>query len=295
VYLHGEFDSAIALWRHTLPSLRADRDSVREARVLTWLGLAAYRTGDYHQARELGEQALALKLLIGNPGELARSYNALGLLAWNEGRLEEAATLFLQASAASRAGADESGLAKAANNLALVHTELGRFIDARRGFQEARAAGERLGDARIEGGSLTNLAMLDVQLGDPRAAIENLARARERYRSIGYATGEQNALGQLGTAYQALGELGQAMKAFDASLAIARAQRLRQEEASSLELIADLHRQTGDYRGALRLYDEANRINDALGLAVETGANRRNGHSGFIVPPGPGCRSYVID
>ena len=108
VYLRGEFDSASALWRHTLPKLRADRDSAREGRVLTWLGLAAYRTGAYRQARDLGEEALALKLHLANPGELARSYNALGLLAWNEGRLEGAASLFTEASEASRAAADES-------------------------------------------------------------------------------------------------------------------------------------------------------------------------------------------
>jgi len=118
--------------------------------------------------------------------------------------------------------------------------------------------------------------MLDVQLGDPGAAIEHLLRARERYRSIGYVTGEQNALGQLGTAYQAVGELGPAMAAFDSSLALAREQGLRQEEASSLELIADLYRQAGDYPPALRLYDEANRINDELGLEVEKGTNRRS-------------------
>jgi CHAT domain-containing protein len=276
VYLRGEFDSASALWLHALPTLRAARDSAGEARVLTWLGLAAYRTGDYRKARELGERALALKLHLASPADLARSYNALGLLAWNEGRLEEAVSLFTRASAASGAASDESGLAKAANNLALVHTELGRFADARRGFLEARAAGERLGDARIEGGSLTNLGMLDVQLGDPGAAIDHLARARERYRSIGYVTGEQNALGQLGTAYQARGELGRAMAAFDSSLALAREQGLRQEEASSLELIAELYRQAGDYPGALRLYDEANRINEELGLEVEKGANRRS-------------------
>ncbi len=276
VYLRGEFDSASALWRHTLPTLQAGRDSAREARVLTWLGLAAYRTGAYRRARELGDMALALKLRLANPGELARSYNALGLLAWNEGRLDDAASLFARASEASRTADDPAGLAKAANNLALVHTELGRFTDARRGFLEARSAGERLGDARIEGGSLTNLGMLDVQLGDPGAAIEHLLRARERYRSIGYVTGEQNALGQLGTAYQVLGELGPAMAVFDSSLALARGQGLRQEEASSLELIADLHRQAGDYPRALRLYDQANRINDELGLEVEKGANRRN-------------------
>jgi CHAT domain-containing protein/tetratricopeptide (TPR) repeat protein len=276
LYLRGNFDSAAKLWRRALPGFHLTKDSASEARTLTWLGLAAYRTGDYRASRSLGEQALSLKLRLTSPGELARSYNALGLLAWNEGRLEDASLLFARASLASRTAHDAAGLAKAANNLALVHTELGRFTEARRGFLEARSAGAELGDSRIEGGALTNLGMLDVQLGDPASAIRHLARARELYHVIGYVTGEQNALGQLGTAYHALGELGAALAVFDSALTLARDQGLRQEEASNLELMADLYRQVGDYPRALALYEEAGRINDDLGLKVEKGTNRRN-------------------
>lgn len=276
IYLRGEFDSARTLWTSALRRARGAADSVREARILTWLGLVAYRKGGYREARRLGEEALALKLGAGLPAELTRSYNALGLLAWNEGRLEDATALFRRASQTARAAGDQTARAKAANNLALVHTELGRFAEAQAGFLEARRSGEQLGDARIEGGALANLGMLAVQLGDPQAAIEHLGRARERYRSIGYMTGEQNALGQLGTAYDALGEPGLALAALDSALAVSRRQGLRQEEASNLELIAGLHRQAGDLPRALRLYEEANRLNGELGLEVEKGGNLRS-------------------
>jgi CHAT domain-containing protein/tetratricopeptide (TPR) repeat protein len=276
IYMRGEFDSARTIWREALSRATAGRDSVREARVLTWLGLAAYRQGDYREARSLGERALAVKLETALPGELTRSYNALGLLAWNEGRLEEASQLFEKAFETARAAGDETAVAKAANNMALVHTELGNFAAARAGFGEARRAAEQLGDARIEGGALTNLGMLEVQLGDPASAIAYLHRARERYRAIGYATGEQNTLGQLGTAYDALGEPQLALAAVDSALALSREQGLRQEEASNLELIAGFHRQAGDLHRALRQYQEANRLNNQLGLEVEKGTNLRS-------------------
>lgn len=276
VYLRGEFDSARMLWRGALSRATAVRDSVREARILTWLGLAAYRQGDYREARTLGERALALKREAGLPGELTRSFNALGLLAWNEGRLEDATGLFEQAMQTARAASNDTAVAKAANNAALVHTELGNFAAAREGFLQARQAAEELGDARIEGGALTNLGMLEVKLGDPVMAIVHLRRARERYRTIGYATGEQNTLGQLGTAYDALGEPRLALAALDSALALSRKQGLRQEEASNLELIAGLHRQAGDLHRALRQYQDANRINDELGLQVEKGTNLRS-------------------
>src|SRR5207253_1667357 len=62
VYLRGEFDSASALWTAALKRSRTLRDSVAEARSLTWLGLSAWRRGDYSAAHRFGEAALELKL-----------------------------------------------------------------------------------------------------------------------------------------------------------------------------------------------------------------------------------------
>jgi CHAT domain-containing protein len=275
VYYRGQLDSARALWTDALERARAAHDSVRQARILTWLGLTSYRKADYADARALSERALALKLELRDSADLARSYNALGLIAWNEGRLDPALLHFQAASRAARANGDEGAFAKAANNLALVHTELGEFAQARAGFDATRAAGARMADPRIEGGALANLGMLEVQLGDPAPAIEHLRRARELYRQVGFEIGEQNALGQLGTAYDALGEPGLAFAALDSALLLSRKQGLRQEEASNLELIAGLHRQAGDLTRALRLYREADRLNGKLGLEVERGTNAR--------------------
>src|SRR6185437_401079 len=108
VYLRGRFDSARVLWGGALVRARAARDTLGQSRLLTWLGLAAYRQGDYVQARRLGEQALALKLRAHAIHELSHSYNALGLLAWNEGRLGDATGLFGQAAQTARAAGDEA-------------------------------------------------------------------------------------------------------------------------------------------------------------------------------------------
>ena len=276
IYYRGAYDSARVLWLGALERARTAADTALEARLLTWLGLVAWRQGDYRTARRLGEQALALKVKHNLKQDLFKSYNALGLLAWNEARLGDAVSLFGSAAAAARVAGDTKGLAAVSSNLALVNTELGEFAAARAGFSTARDGGHRLGDARIEGNALTNLGMLDIRSGDPLAAIAVLDAARQRYRTIGYATGEQNALGQLGTAYDALGEPRLAVAALDSALAAARAQGLRQSEASDLEELAQLHQNAGDVRGALGLYATAQRINRDLGLDEETGADLRN-------------------
>jgi CHAT domain-containing protein/tetratricopeptide (TPR) repeat protein len=255
---------------------RAAHDSVAEARALTWLGLVAWRQGDYREARRLGEEALALKRRLALQTDLFKSYNALGLLAWNEGRLADATELFGRASAAAAAARDLKGVASASGNLALVQTELGEFDEARRGFDSMRVAGAALGDARVEGNALTNLGMLAVRVGDPAGALELLETARHRYRTIGYAAGEQNALGQMGTAYAALGQPHQALAALDSALDLSRRQGLRQDEASDLEELADLYRDAGDPQRALDLFAQAEPINRELGLVVESASDLRS-------------------
>ena len=276
VYLRGAYDTAGALWTLALERGRAAHDSLAQARALTWLGLTAWRRGDYREARRLGEDALGLKRRIAGQVDLSKSYNALGLLAWNEGRLSDATRLFGDASAAAQAAGDLKGIAAASGNLALVQTELGEFDEARRGFDSMRVAGRALVDPRIEGNALTNLGMLAVRVGDPAAAVPLLDSARARYREADYPTGEQNALGQLGTAYAALGSPHLALAVLDSALDQARRLGLRQDEASDLEAIAELYRDAGDIPRALELYARAEPINRELGLTVEAGSDLRS-------------------
>ena len=275
VYFSGKIDSARILLEAVHRGAVAQGDVSIEARALTRLGLAAWRLGDYRNAKTLGEQALELKLQHGLTDRLFRSYNALGLLAWNEGRLTDAAELYEQAATVARETDDQSGTVAVTGNLALVRTELGEFVQARADFETMREGADALGDARMEGNALTNLGMLAIRIGNPRAAIRSLEAARALYDESGYITGEQSALGLLGNAYTLLGETSVALAALDSAYQQAKAQGLRQDEAGNLELMADLYREAGDHRRALQLLERAKEINAELGLRLETGANLR--------------------
>ncbi|HLG06427.1 MAG TPA: tetratricopeptide repeat protein, partial [Gemmatimonadales bacterium] len=112
LYVRGSYDSATAVWTEALqgPGIAG---SAGEARLLHWLGLAAYRRGEYADARRLGERSLGLKRDLRLPSpEIAESQNALGLLAWNEGRLQDAEALLGQALAGFEGGGDRAGVAK---------------------------------------------------------------------------------------------------------------------------------------------------------------------------------------
>ncbi|HET6363065.1 MAG TPA: CHAT domain-containing protein [Gemmatimonadota bacterium] len=275
LYWDGDFERARDVFQLAHDRAVAEGDSAARANALTWLGLAAFRLGEYDDARNLGESALALKLRLDLADQLPRSYNALGLLALSEGRLSDSADLFRKTAEASRAVDDKETLAKASNNLGLVYTDLGEFAQARRGFEESVRAARELGDPLIEGRALSNLGMLESRLGDPFAAIALFEDARLRYRESEDVTGEQHTLGQLGVAYAALGEPRRAIAVLDSALSQAREHGLRQEEASDLEQIGEIHGEAGDHRRALAFYRQAAEINAELGLAIETGVDLR--------------------
>lgn len=274
-YGRQSYDSARAILNVEVVRARAAGDSAAEARARMWVGLAAWRLGDYAAARREGEASLTLKRRLGLDAEVSRSFNALGLLAWNEGRHREALADFDSAIAAAGRHADAAGVARAAANIPLVKVELGDFDGARRGLKVAFAAGRDIGDERTQGNALNNMAMLEIRVGRLTEALPLLAEARRHYTAIEYATGQSNALAQLATAWSGLGDLQRAIATADSALAIARAQGLQQEVAATLEILADLHTQAGSPRLALNRLVEADSIDSALGLQVERGTNLR--------------------
>ncbi|MDX1395898.1 MAG: CHAT domain-containing protein [Gemmatimonadota bacterium] len=274
----SEYDSASALLLAAERRAIETEDVATRADALTWLGNAARHLGDYETSREVGEEALDLKLNAGLEGEVWRSYNALGLLAWWEARFTDAIELFDLAllSAAEAPDADPLAVAKAENNRGLVHFDLGNFDRAAEGFERLRRVGETVGAAREQAEGLSNLGMLDVAIGDPHAAIRRLREARGIFASIDDPDREQIVLGHLGSAYLLLGDAGRARAAYDTALLVSRRHGLRVEEAQNLELLAAFFSLAGDQRRALRYYDDAREINLALGDDLYAGIDLRN-------------------
>jgi CHAT domain-containing protein/tetratricopeptide (TPR) repeat protein len=276
LYAAGAFADARAIWQVALDAARARQDPVAEADLLTSIGLASRRLGDWDASRSAGEAALALKLRLDLREALFRSYNGLGLLAWDEGRLDDAIALYDQATAAAQAVGDSLGVAKAANNRALIHKDRGEPLLARAGFEALRDMSRQLADTVLLASALDNLAMIDLQLGDPLSALASAEEARALARASGDAEAEENALGQLATAYHALGEPQRAFAAIDSALAIAEASGLRRRVAEDLKLLGDYYASAGDHRRALEHYQRAQRINLELALPEDQGNTLRD-------------------
>jgi CHAT domain-containing protein/tetratricopeptide (TPR) repeat protein len=275
LYWQGDYDGARMVWSETLGRATAERDSAGMASLIGAIGLAAMSTGDYVEARRLGEAALALRIEIGSRAGVARSYNALGQLARREDRLHDARLLFWNARDAAAAAGDAVVEGIAAGNLGLVYAELGDLDAAASMLREMQRAGSEAGDKRLQANALTNLAMVAVWAGDPLAAIAPLDTARALYAALDYPLGEQTALGQLATARAAMGEYDQALAALDMALDLARRHGMSDQEAENLGLLGALYAELGDDRRALRYLGEAAALAAELQYDSELGTALR--------------------
>jgi CHAT domain-containing protein len=271
LYHAGEFLAARRIWEAQLADAWSRDDSVRAARLLTSLGLAARHLGAYEESRKIGLQALELKLGLGMEEDLFRSYNALGLLAWTQGDLDEAAGMFERAASAASEAGDELGVAKAMGNMAHVRNDRGEPYEARNGFEALQRASRAAGDSVTLGRTLINMAMLDIRLGDPLSAVALLEEARALSQASGDAEAEENALGQLATALSAMGQPQRALAVLDTAANLAEAHGLRRQVAENWKLVGDLFADAGDHRRALEYYARAQVLNAELGLVEESG------------------------
>ncbi|MEP6507143.1 MAG: CHAT domain-containing protein [Gemmatimonadales bacterium] len=271
VYKRSEYDSATALLGEGRQFALAAGDSSSVARADTWLGLTSMKQGRNENARQLGEQALAMKLRLGLKKDLFRSYNALGLLAWLEGRFADAQGLFGNARASAEAVHDTISVAKAIGNLGLVHSDVGEFEKARNEFAALANAAHQRNDTMPEANAFSNLGMVDIRDGDPGAAIGWLEKARTLYRTISYPGGEESVLGQLGSAYATLGQPQRAIAYVDSAMAVARSHQMVREESEDLQIYAELMGEAGDHQAALRHLARSRILSNSAGLASRGG------------------------
>lgn len=274
-YERGEYSEALGFWQTALAAAHDDESRAAEATILTSLGLAAWRLGEYEQSRAWGDEAVRIELRYGLDDLLPRSYNALGLLTWEQSRFDDAISLFEQALASAEKVGDLEYVTKSIANLGLVYEAVGEFGTARDRYLTALEAARGLEDARTEGRILVNLAALDRQMGDPGSALGWLEDARAMDLGSFDPTGEEAMWGQVASVRLQLGDARLAVAALDTAQRLARAQGLRQAEAANRELLAEVHRRAGDHRRALRLYEQAGMLNEELGLTTEAGDDLR--------------------
>ncbi|HMC53895.1 MAG TPA: CHAT domain-containing protein [Gemmatimonadaceae bacterium] len=270
-YDAAEYDRASSWFTKAEHAALATSDTVRRARALLSLALVARKQGRLSDARSQAERSAALQERAHRVADLSRSWNALGLIAHTAGNVTEAQTYFLRAVAVASAQHDSTGMARALANLGgLVYPDLGDVEKARDALEAFRQTAVATGNRGWEATALNNMGRVAIQAGDAVSALTLLTKALAIYRELGNVEGEENALGQLGTAYRAKGEIQRALAYLaDSAIAIAHSHGLVQQELDDLGQIAELYEDAGDHARALEYLARADSVNRSVGMNAE--------------------------
>lgn len=152
-----------------------------EATLALRLGEVYSKLGDYGQAAELTERALAhlRKAYGGDHTELARTLNNLAVIRYQKGDVDRAGELFRECIDMRRRLGEARNLIKPMNNLAAIHMARGEFQDAEQIYRESLEL--RLEAPTPERGAV-NLAKNQRSLGMALLAQGRLDEAEQSLR-----------------------------------------------------------------------------------------------------------------
>ncbi len=244
--------------------------TVEMARLLTLQCRVHHQQGQFEEAIEAGEKALAIVENTANYCEIAQAHNELGNAYDQCGRPEMATTNFERGLIILERIGDEHGASKIYNNLAIIYyqTDLARSAAY---FQRSLETMQRLGDTWGESTAYQNLGIVQYARGNYEQAIAYYDQSLAMKERLGDNSGIADCHINLGEAYRAQGDLAQAIQHLEKSLAIA-------QDIGAEQTMAECHRQLAECFLENRQFDQAlAACREALAFSLNIGDRSREG------------------
>ena len=158
VYWQDGAEAALPLFSELVERFATAGDKSNEALARHFVGACYRRLGDFEQARQHLNTALASRRTIGDDLGIAKTTNLLGLLEWDLGNYEQAISQ----------------------------------------FQSTAEVGKSIGDPKIEGAALNNLSLVYDELGDYKTSLSQYERVLAIYADAEFPRGEGDTHGNIG-------------------------------------------------------------------------------------------------
>jgi tetratricopeptide (TPR) repeat protein len=270
--LYGFFDvrSYWADWvqvnHTTLQAARKTGDRAAQAQAHNDLGRACHLQGQYAEALDHHQQALALRRELGDRHGQANSLNGLGNVYRRLGRDTQAVDCYQQALTLNRDLGDRHGQAISLNNLGVVYVQLGRYREALDPLQQALVLRRELGDRHGQATSLNNLGEIHERLESYREALDHHQHALILRRELGDRSGQASSLDNLGVVYVRLGRYREALDHHQQALTLFRELGHSHGQAEALRDLGDALHGARRLGQAMEAWREALELCQALGI-----------------------------
>ena len=247
------------------------RDSRRQdhAAALHYVGECRWRLGDFTQARQYLDRALALERAADDRLSQGRTLNVLGLLSWDEGNYQRAIADFRQAGELARTGKDRKLEGASLNNLSLVYDEQGDYDTSLQQYQRVLELYRGADFLRGVGDTLGNIGGVHLLLGRFRQALDYYQQALAISEQLNSTTSMSQDHGNIALSLLGLGEIDAALLHLDKAIGLATQAGMQQDQAYWLRVKAGGLVEKGRYDLGLQNYRDALVIYERVGARAE--------------------------
>jgi tetratricopeptide (TPR) repeat protein len=239
---------------------------VQQAQALLRRGQAYWRLGQYSDGAAQIQQALHVLGGLGNDALRGECLRNLGTIAYVQGNFQEAHDFHQRALAIQEQTGDLTACSHTNTSLGNVALRLGDIDNAERHFNLAIELSRKVNNPRREAGGLTNLGLVIEARGDYAAARQIYERAAAIFQRLQDWSGYSAAISNIGSTAMSLGDYLTAEQRFNEALSMQRRQNEVEGAAISLVNLGLLAVNTGDDAAALALCQEVDALTGGRGM-----------------------------
>lgn len=231
-----ETDTLVAQDKEKAGSTQADIDgleaalllsdsAIDRAKILGYLAIAYEQTGQYANAIERNQAAIALFIDLGEAGAVGKVYNSLGNVYKSLGQYEKAIAAYRQSLVIARSLNQREDEGIVLGNLGYLYSLRGDRLEGLRMLKQSLAIARERGDRQSEAIRLLNIGTTLHGLEDLVAAADAFRLSLAIARSLEHPAIEAQVLVGLASVIAEDGQLDEAIRALTRSLEIARTMR----------------------------------------------------------------------
>lgn len=261
----GEYQNALNFYNQAVALNRSTGDRKGEAETLSEIGYVHLNLGENQRALTITNQALRLAQASGTQRGIARAQNNLGEIYYGLGDLPQSLRYSQRAFDLWRGLDNPGGQALALLNSGYVYSDLGQVGQAFTFYEQAMSLWESAQDQRGQAITLTAIGRLYSRIGESQEALDFFQRAKTLVSPIGDPISEAYVLNGLAFIYDGLGESQRALEYYDRSLTLCRTAEYRFGEATTLGEVGRVYFSSGDHAKSLQNHESALSIFRAIG------------------------------
>jgi predicted ATPase/class 3 adenylate cyclase len=274
----GNFQSAQSLYQECLVLKKELGDKRGISRVFATLAEIAFWQGKYPLAADLARESLTLAQQLGLKREILASFELLGFTAYYQGNYERAASLAEETLGLSTEIEAPRAIGYAYVLSALVDYSQESLVEARDKFQKALARFQEINDCRDEAGTYVHLARTAYRQGDHEAATHYLEEGNSISQKLNIRWTYSFVLEIMGLLQRSSGNFRGALDLFQESLRLAVEQENLQGIANCLGALAGLAVMAGEARRAARLFSAAAKLRHDMGAQMSSNDRQEYEH-----------------